>query len=71
MIQFEYGGTTLDAGTSLRDLYRLLSDRGYRLAKLYPDALEIRPYRPWMEHFSYANYVALSPRWTSPDGIST
>lgn len=62
-IQFEYGGTALDAGTSLRDLYRLLEGRGYALAKLFPRAVELRGYRPWMEHYSYANYVALAPRW--------
>ncbi len=62
-IQFEYGGAALDAGTSLRDLYRLLEGRGYALAKLFPHALELRNYRPWMEHFSYANYVALAPHW--------
>ena len=63
VIQFEYGGAALDAGTSLRDLYRLLEGRGYALAKLFPRALELRNYRPWMDHFSYANYVALAPRW--------
>lgn len=62
-IQFEYGGAALDAGTSLRDLYRLLEGRGYALAKLFPRALERRSYRPWMEHYAYANYVALAPRW--------
>lgn len=62
-IQFEYGGAALDAGTTLRDLYRLLEGRGFALAKLFPRALEWRDYRPWMEHYAYANYVALAPRW--------
>jgi hypothetical protein len=61
LIQFEYGGTTLDARTTLRDFYEVLSERGYRLAKLFPHALEIRSYEPWMDHYAYANYVALSP----------
>jgi FkbM family methyltransferase len=61
MIQFEYGGTNLDARTSLRDLYALLTARGYVLAKLLPRALEVRPYYPWMENHAYANYVALTP----------
>jgi FkbM family methyltransferase len=63
VIQFEYGGTTLDAGAMLRDFYRLLIAHGYVVAKLFPRALEVRSYRPWMDHFSYANYVAISPRW--------
>ncbi|MBL9202267.1 MAG: FkbM family methyltransferase [Opitutaceae bacterium] len=62
-IQFEYGGAALDAGTTLRDLYRLLESRGFVLAKLFPRALELRDYRAWMEHYAYANYVALAPRW--------
>ena len=63
VIQFEYGGTTLDAGTTLRDLYELLTARGYLVAKLFPDALEVRGFQPWMENYAYANYVALAPRW--------
>jgi len=63
VIQFEYGGTALDARTTLRDLYRLLEGRGYVLAKLFPSMVEVRPYRSWMEHYAYANYVALAPRW--------
>lgn len=65
LIQFEYGGATLDAQTSLRALSALLEARGYRLAKLFPRALEFREYAPWMDHFSYANFVALSA--THPD----
>jgi FkbM family methyltransferase len=70
VIQFEYGGTTMDAGTTLRDLFDLLSARGYAVAKLYPDALELRLYAPWMENFGYANYVALSPRWLQSTAAS-
>lgn len=63
MIQFEYGGAALDAGTTLRDLYHLLTGQGYVLAKLLPAALDVRDYRPWMEHYAYANFVAFAPRW--------
>jgi FkbM family methyltransferase len=61
LIQFEYGGTTLDARTTLGDFYELLGARGYHIAKLFPHALEIRSYEPWMDHYTYANYVAFSP----------
>jgi len=63
LIQFEYGGTTLDARTSLREIAALLESRGFCLAKLFPHALELRSFRPWMDHFTYANYFALSPAW--------
>jgi FkbM family methyltransferase len=64
-IQFEYGGATLDAGTTLKDLYSLLEARGYILSKLLPSAVELRSYSSWMENYAYSNYVALSPRWGS------
>lgn len=64
IIQFEYGGTAADAGTTLREMYELLASRGYVLAKLFPCALELRTYRTWMENYAYANYVALAPRWS-------
>ncbi len=63
LIQFEYGGTAIDAGVTLKDFYDLLSPRGYVLAKLFPRALEVRAYHSWMEHYAYANYVAVSPEF--------
>lgn len=63
VVQFEYGGTTLDAGASLRKIYALLMERGYAVGKLFPAAVELRVYSEWMEHFSYANYVAVAPQW--------
>lgn len=63
IVQFEYGGATLDAGDSLRELYKMFESRGYAVGKVFPKGLELRPYYDWMEHYSYANYVALSPRF--------
>lgn len=61
MVQFEYGGTTLDAQGRLSDFYELLGAHGYRIAKLLPKALQDRQYDAWMDHYAYANYVAYSP----------
>jgi FkbM family methyltransferase len=66
VIQFEYGGATLDAGATLKELHQLLTERNYVFAKLFPRAVELRQYAGWMEHYSYANFVALSPQWVSP-----
>jgi FkbM family methyltransferase len=60
-IQFEYGGTNLDSHTSLMELYQLLTDRGFLVAKVMPGGLEIRSYSPFMENFQNANYMAVSP----------
>ncbi len=68
VIQFEYGGTTLDAGHALRDFFELLERSGYAVAKLMPRALEVRRYAPWMDHFAYANYVAVPITWR-PDSL--
>lgn len=69
LIQFEYGGTTMDAGATLRDLFGVLNARGYAVAKLFPAALEIRDYAPWMENYQYSNYVAVAPRWLQAPGM--
>lgn len=61
-IQFEYGGANLDSHTSLMEIYKFLSDRGFKLAKVMPTGLEIREYKPFMDNFMYANYVAISNR---------
>lgn len=59
-IQFEYGGANLDSHTSLMDIYKFLGDRGFKIAKIMKDGLEIRKYSPYMDNFIYSNYVAIS-----------
>jgi FkbM family methyltransferase len=58
-IQFEYGGTYIDARIYLKDIYSLLNSKGYAIYKIYPRKLRHRPYHPAMENFQYANFVAL------------
>ena len=59
-IQFEYGGANLDSHTSLMEIYKFLEDKGFKVAKVMPDGLEMRKYSPFMDNFNYANYVAVS-----------
>jgi FkbM family methyltransferase len=59
-IQFEYGGANLDSKTSLMELYMFFLGKGFTVAKVMPKGLEIRQYNPFMENFSYANYMAIS-----------
>jgi FkbM family methyltransferase len=61
-LQFEYGGANLDSKTSLMEIYDLLEGKGFKIAKIMPSGLEIRSYKPFMENYQYANYVAISPR---------
>ncbi|MCY6412415.1 FkbM family methyltransferase [Acinetobacter sp. VNH17] len=59
-IQFEYGGANLDSHTSLMELYTFFQKRNFSIAKIMPNGLSIRIYQPWMDNFTYANYVAIS-----------
>lgn len=35
---------------------------GFVMTKVMRKGLEVRPYKPWMDNFQYANYVAVSRR---------
>jgi FkbM family methyltransferase len=59
-IQFEYGGSNLDSGTTLRQLYHELENGGFTIFKVMKKGIEQRTYRLSMENYQYANYVALS-----------
>lgn len=59
-IQFEYGGANLDSCISLMDIYAYLESRNFLIAKIMRNGIELREYRPYMEHFEYSNYVAIS-----------
>lgn len=61
-IQFEYGGANLDSHTSLMEIYKFLRTRGFEIAKVMLKGLEVREYKPYMDNFSYANYVAVSEK---------
>ena len=58
-IQFEYGGTYLDAKTTLKEVFDLLTSSGYSLYRITGKAL-IREdeWRPAMENYKYSNYLA-------------
>ena len=61
-IQFEYGGANLDSKTSLMELYSLLINNGFKIAKVMKGGLKIQDYSPLRENFQYSNYVAISKR---------
>ncbi len=58
-IQFEYGGTYIDARILLKDVFYFFSGKPYSLFKMMRDRLEpCEPYTEDLENFQYANYVA-------------
>jgi FkbM family methyltransferase len=59
-IQFEYGGAFLDSKISLMQLYEYFEAKGFSIAKVMQNGIEIRDYKPYMENFSNSNYIAIS-----------
>lgn len=59
-IQFEYGGANLDSHSSLMEIYKFFEDKNFSIAKVMPKGLEVLQYKPFMDNFMYANYVAIS-----------
>jgi FkbM family methyltransferase len=59
-VQFEYGGTAVDARHYLRDFYRLLEPRGFLLYRIVSDGvLPVGRYRERNELPCYCNYLAV------------
>lgn len=59
-IQFEYGGTYLDAHILLKDMFELLTSHSYQLYKIYPHEVRlVDRYNQQMDNFQYQNWVAL------------
>lgn len=59
MIQFEYGGCNLDARVYLLDIWGILAQNGFQIAKIFPDGPRpISAYSQALENFRYSNYIA-------------
>lgn len=62
VVQFEYGGTWIDARTLLKDAFNLLQNHGYRLGRVMPNEVRFMDrYQQELENFHYANWVAVAP----------
>lgn len=59
-IQFEYGGTYIDANVLLKDVFKFFEDKPYSIFKMMQKGLkECNLYTEDFENFQYANYVAI------------
>ena len=58
-MQFEYGSTYVPAGATLREVYGLLGDAGYRIGRLHPDHVDFQAYALELEHYRMGNYIAV------------
>lgn len=58
-IQFEYGGTYLDAGITLAEVVQMLINKGYFVGKLRENDIEYKEeLGAFTEDYAYSNYVA-------------
>jgi FkbM family methyltransferase len=61
LIQFEYGGTFIDSGVLLRDVFEFFGSLHYSMFKLFPDHLRlVGRYDQRLENFQYQNWIALA-----------
>jgi len=59
-IQFEYGGTYIDANILLKDIFTFFENKPYEIYKIMQKNLQkINQYDPELENFQYANYLAI------------
>lgn len=62
-LQFEYGGTFFDAGTTLRNVWALLRRFGYRVYRIDGSKLvEITKFRAADEDYKYSNFLGVNAR---------
>lgn len=66
-LQFEYGGTFFDAGTSLRNVWSLLRRFGYRVLRVHKGKFtELKSFSKSNEDYQYSNYLAVHERLLAP-----
>ncbi len=60
-VQFEYGGTYLDAGITLAEIAQMMMNKNYRVGKLESRGIAFQDHLgDFKEDYQYANYVAIS-----------
>ncbi|MEG3845592.1 FkbM family methyltransferase [Microcoleus sp. herbarium19] len=65
-IQFEYGGTFVDANITLKQVFEHLQKFRYTIFKILPAALQPLPqFSPEYENYEYSNFLAVNERFTA------
>lgn len=66
-LQFEYGGTYLDAKITLKEVCEYLHRFRYAIFKILPDSIEYKPaFLPEDENYQFSNFLAINERFRSP-----
>jgi FkbM family methyltransferase len=59
-VEFEYGGTYLDANITLEQVYRYLRGKGYKVYKAFStECIEIPEFLPEYENYEFSIFIAL------------
>ncbi|MEG4998382.1 FkbM family methyltransferase [Microcoleus sp. B4-D4] len=65
-IQFEYGGTFVDANITLKQVFEHLQKFRYTIFKILPNALQpLLQFLPEYENYEYSNFLAVNERFTA------
>jgi FkbM family methyltransferase len=65
-IQFEYGGTYLDAKITLKQVFDYLHQFRYEIFQILPAGLQYKPqFQPEDENYQYSNFLAVNERFRS------
>lgn len=65
-VQFEYGGTYIDSGRTLKEAFSLLSQYRYGIFKIHPEGLEYcKKFDDRYENYAYSNFLAVNERFLS------
>lgn len=60
IIQFEYGGTYIDAGVFLKDIFKFFENLNYNFYKIFPENIKyIERYDQRLDNFQYQNYLLI------------
>ena len=60
IIQFEYGGCSIDAHVFLKDIFDFFKDLDYNFYKIYPNSIKLVPkYIYNFENFQYQNWLII------------
>ena len=64
IIQFEYGGTFIDAHVFLGEIFDFFKELNYEFYKIYPDCIKlVKKYYQKYDNFQYQNWLIINKNY--------
>ena len=61
IVQFEYGGTCIDARVFFMDIFEYFEDYNYKFYKIHPNFIKlVKRYDQRLENFIYQNWLIIN-----------